>query len=85
MEIPIFEAVNPRWWVRKCERVFEWNNVPMRQRVTLATTYFNEVVDAWFQGCVSVQNEFTWEEVVTKLCESFGEKNRWTPLRSSTS
>lgn len=46
MEIPIFERVNPRWWIKKCERVFEWNNIPMRQRVF--ATYFNKAVYTWF-------------------------------------
>ena len=52
----------------------------MRQRATIAAAYFNEAVDAWFQGWVSVQNEFTWEEFVTKLCERFGERNNVDPI-----
>ena len=28
MEIPTFEGVNLHWWVRKCERLFEWYNIP---------------------------------------------------------
>ena len=27
MEIPIFERDNSRWWVQKCERMFEWYDV----------------------------------------------------------
>ena len=46
MEIPVFEGTNPRWWIRKCERLFEWYNVPMGRRVALATTYFDDGVDA---------------------------------------
>ena len=61
MEIPTFEGVHPCWWLRKCERLFEWYNVPRMQRVSLATAYFNEGVDAWFQGCLRIRREYTWE------------------------
>lgn len=75
MEIPVFEGIHPRWWLRKCERLFDWYNVPGIQRVGLAATYFNEVVDAWFQGCLSIRREYTWEEFSEKLCERFGERS----------
>ncbi|XP_052203128.1 uncharacterized protein LOC127808594 [Diospyros lotus] len=75
MEIPVFEGIHPRWWLRKCERLFEWYNVPRMQRVGLAVAYFNEVVDAWFQGCLSLRREYTWEEFSERLCERFGERS----------
>jgi len=50
MEIPVFEGTNPGWWIRKCERLFEWYNVPEERRVALAVAYFDDMVDAWFQG-----------------------------------
>jgi len=50
MEILVFEGANPRWWIRKCKRLFEWYNVPAERRVALAAAYFDDMVDAWFQG-----------------------------------
>jgi len=41
----------------------------------LASTYFNEVVDAWYQGCVRVGRIHTWEEFAKKLNERFGERS----------
>lgn len=74
MEILIFERANPRW-LRKCERLFEWYHIPRVQRVSLATTYFNEVMDAWFQGCLRVRREYTYEEFSKKLYERFKERS----------
>ena len=48
MEIPVFKGDNPRWWVRKCERMFEWYDIPEGRRVALATAYFDNVADAWY-------------------------------------
>ena len=28
MEIPVFEGPNPRWWLRKSEKLFNWYNIP---------------------------------------------------------
>jgi len=28
MEILVFDGSNPQWWVRRCERMFEWYNIP---------------------------------------------------------
>lgn len=75
MEISIFEGDNPRWWVRKCERMFEWYDISKGRRVSLAITYFNDVVDAWYQGWTSVRNHPTWGEFADKLCERFGERS----------
>ena len=50
MEILVFKGTNPKWWISKCERLFEWYNVPKERRVALAAAYFNGMVDAWFQG-----------------------------------
>lgn len=52
VDIPTFDGVNPRWWLRKCERMFDWYNIPEEQRVSLISAYFIEVVDAWYQGCI---------------------------------
>jgi len=48
LEIPVFEGDNPRWWVRKCERMFDWYDIPEVRRVPLAAAYFDDVVDAWY-------------------------------------
>ena len=71
----MFEGINPKWWLRKCEQLFNWYNIPEGQRVALATTYFNDTGDAWFQGWSRVKGDCTWEEFVEKLCEPFGERS----------
>ena len=46
LEIPLFDCLNPRWWIRRCERMFEWYEVAERQKVTMAAAYLNNAVDA---------------------------------------
>jgi len=75
MEILAFERANPRWWLRKCERLFNWPNMPRGQSVSLAIAYFNEIMDIWFQGCLSVREDYTWEEFSEKFCERFRERS----------
>ena len=50
MEIPLFDGHNPRWWVRRCERMFSLYNVAEQQNVTLAAAYLNDTGDVWYQG-----------------------------------
>ena len=75
IEILVFEGANPRWWIRKCERLFEWYNVPTERRVALAAAYFDDMVDVWFQGWTRIRENYTWGEFTEKLCERFEERS----------
>ena len=75
LEIPLFDNQNPRWWVRRCERMFSVYNVPKQQKVTLATTYLNNVGYAQFQRWSRGKEGCQWEEFVEDLCEHFGDWN----------
>ena len=37
LELPMFEGTKHRWWVRRCEKLFEIHQVAERQRVWLAS------------------------------------------------
>jgi len=52
----MFEGMNPRWWVRRCERFFQFYKVPKEQKVNLVATYLNDAVDSWFQRWI-IQDE----------------------------
>ena len=43
--------------------------------MSIATAYFNEAVNAWFQGCLSVRGDYMWKEFSEKLCEHFGKRS----------
>ena len=75
MEIPVFERNNPKWWVRKCERMFDWYSILEGRRVALVAAYFDDMVDAWYQGWTRVRDNPTWEESTDKLCERLGERS----------
>ena len=57
LDIPMFDGNAPRWWIRRCERAFEWYGVPKQQRVTLVATYLNDAGDYWYQGWSKVKEE----------------------------
>ena len=73
-EIAVVEGINLRWWLRKCERLFNWYKIPEGQRVALATSYFNNTGDAWFQRWSRVRGYCIWEEFAKKLCERIGKR-----------
>ena len=74
MEIPLFDSQNPRWSVRRCERMFSIYNVAEQQKVTLVAAYLNDVRDAWFQGWRRVKESCIWPEFVEDLCERFRDR-----------
>ena len=71
----MFDGMNPRWWVRRCKRMFNFYHVPEHQRVTFAVAYLNDAGDAWFQGWIGAKEGCQWAEFVEDLCERFGDRN----------
>ena len=43
--------------------------------MSLSASYFDDVVDAWYQGWTSVRDHPIWGEFAKKLCERFGERS----------
>lgn len=50
VEIPMFEGINPRAWVRRCVKYFMVNGTPENRRVEAASLFLGDVADLWFQG-----------------------------------
>ena len=75
LEIPMFDGVNLRWWVDRCERMFNFYHVPEQQQGTLAAAYLNDVGHAWFQGWIGAKEGCRWAEFVEDLCERFDDRN----------
>ena len=74
MEIPLFNGHNPRWWVKRYERMFSHIVVAEQQKVTLVAAYLNNTGDALFQGWSGVKENCSWVEFVEDLCDCFGER-----------
>ena len=41
----------------------------------MATAYFNEEVDAWYQGMTRLRRNQTWGEFAEAICGRFGERS----------
>lgn len=85
MEIPLFDDQNPRWWARRCARVFSLHNVAETQKVTLVAAYLNDEGDTGYHGWSGVKEECTrgnlWKDYVSDLVR----RECWMWLKSSTS
>ena len=75
LEILLFDELNPRWLVRRYERMFSLYNVLDQQRVTLAFAYVNDAGDVWFQGWSRVRGDCQWADFVEDLCEKYGDRS----------
>ena len=76
LEIPLFEGSKPRWWIRRCERYFEFYSIPENQRIMLASAYLNNVADCWYQGWSRSRGMGArWIDFAKEMCVRFGKRN----------
>ena len=76
LEIPLFDGSKPRWWICQCEIFFQLYHISEVQRVTMAATYLDDMIDSWYQGWILArEREAGWNEFVEELCMRFGERS----------
>lgn len=75
LDLPMFEGQNPRWWIRRCEKLLILYQIPEHQEITLASTYLNDVAYSWFQGWNGSQEDSSWSDFVEEFCVRFGDWN----------
>ena len=46
-----------------------------QQKITLASTYLNDMENAWFQGWITMKKGSHWSVFVDDLCERFGDRS----------
>ena len=46
MEISAFDRDKPRWWIRRCERVFYQHRIAEGDKVCMVASYLDDVADA---------------------------------------
>lgn len=68
MEILAFDWDRPRWWIRRCERVFYQHRVTEGDKVCMAASYLDDVANAWFQHWSHGRMDLSWPEFVSQLC-----------------
>ena len=71
MQIPLFDGISPRWWIRRCERFFQYYNVIECQKVNIAAAYLNDMTDAWYQGWSRMRFELNSNEFMEDFCDRF--------------
>ena len=75
LHLPLFKGQHPRWWIKRCEKLFFLYQVPKQQNITSTFTYLNDVADSWFQGWIRLQNNDNWTDFTEDFCAKFGDRN----------
>ena len=75
LEIPMFDGVNPLWWVRRCERMFSFYQKLEQQGMTIIAPYLSNVGDTWFQWWIGAKEGCRWVEFVDEIYARFRDKN----------
>lgn len=64
-----FEGHNPRWWIRRFEKLFALYQILEHQNITLALAYLNDVANSWLQSWNWSQTGNNWPNFVEELCQ----------------
>lgn len=71
---PMFMNDNPRSWVRKCERYFEFYGIKEHQKMELIAMHLDDKADTWFQGYLAEKGMVSWVDFSEEVCKRFDTK-----------
>ncbi|KAL4281431.1 hypothetical protein GQ457_03G011630 [Hibiscus cannabinus] len=75
IELQQFEGINPRSWVRKCDKYFSIFNIPEYQKVEMASMYLTGKAETWYDAYIMQKHRVSWHAFVADLCHRFCDKN----------
>lgn len=67
IEFPRFNGNDPRSWIRKCNKFFNFNSMLDESKVFLAQIYLDDKVDQWFQGYQEEVGVIGWSKLVDEI------------------
>lgn len=71
IKLNMFNGINARYWVRKCNRYFGYYNTIDRDKDQVAALYFDEKVEKWFNNYLVGKPYVTWEELSRALLAKY--------------
>ena len=74
IELPNFDGVNPRGWVKKCQKYFTIFAVNDHQKLEIAAMYLTSKAEVWFDGYIMQKPRVSWNEFVNDLCQRFSDR-----------
>jgi len=72
LEFPRFKGENPSGWVYKAQQFFHLYNIPLNQRILLASYHMEEEALIWFQDAKDVGQFTSWDAFIRALHIRFG-------------
>ncbi|CAM8941280.1 unnamed protein product [Rhodiola kirilowii] len=79
IDVVLFTGDDVEAWLFQIERFFEHNQIPLDQRLTMATFYMNGEPLRWYQWLYSTHQVTDWLEFVQDIKARFGPSAYWDP------
>lgn len=71
IKLTTFNGTNARFWVRKCNRYFNYYTTPDRDKVQVTALYFDEKVEWWFNNFIVGKAYVSWDELSRALLSKY--------------
>ncbi|XP_026415231.1 uncharacterized protein LOC113310676 [Papaver somniferum] len=73
VDVPRFDGVNSRSWVRKCTKYFQLHQMNEEQKVHVASMYLEGKTDVWLHDYQVGKEVVRWETFMKDICSHFQE------------
>ncbi|XP_019246534.1 PREDICTED: uncharacterized protein LOC109226195 [Nicotiana attenuata] len=68
-----FDELNPRSWLRRCDKFFDLYQVSDEEKMTYVSIHLKDYVDNWFDSYLLDRGgKVTWTQFCFDLCQRFG-------------
>ncbi|KAL4289531.1 hypothetical protein GQ457_14G023340 [Hibiscus cannabinus] len=71
IELQMFDGMNPRGWIKKCQKYFTLLEIPEERKMDLATMHLEGKAETWFDGYILQKHRISWHEFAADLCHRF--------------
>ena len=71
IQCPTFNGINPRNWVKKCNRYFSLCKIAEESKVELASLYMIDKAESWVPSYLANRTDVSWEDFKWVLAARF--------------
>lgn len=73
-DLPLFEGINPRLWLRQCNKYFKVYNIPENQRMEVVSLYMVGKPKVWMSSYMETMKGADWTDVICCLVGNYRDK-----------
>ncbi|KAL4351905.1 hypothetical protein GQ457_06G037700 [Hibiscus cannabinus] len=74
IELQMFDGINPRGWIKRCQKYFTLFDIPEEQKMDLASMHLEGKAETWFDGYIMQKHRLSWHEFTADLCHRFSDR-----------